>query len=53
MSSIIRNRNRVIEVSLDFNKPASARRPKEDTPMPNAARLSAPYGEAVQSNLPL
>jgi hypothetical protein len=51
MSSIICKRSGVIEVSPYSNKPASPRRPRKDNLNSNAARIAAPYGGAVQSNV--
>jgi hypothetical protein len=51
MSSIIRNRNSVIEVSLDSSKPLDGAGSSKDILNSNARGARRPYGEAVQSNV--
>jgi hypothetical protein len=51
MSSIICNRNGVIEVSLGSSKPARRRRPSKDILNSQPSGERRPYGEAVQSNV--
>ena len=53
MSSIICNRNGVIEVSLGSSKPARWRRPLQGYPQlrRHVRERTHPYGEAVQSNV--
>jgi hypothetical protein len=52
MSSIICNRNGVIEVSLGSTSRRDGAGPKENSLNSNAARrVTRPYGEAVQSNV--
>jgi hypothetical protein len=52
MSSIICNRNGVIEVSLGSTNRRDGAGPKENSLNSNAARrVTRPYGEAVQSNV--